>query len=62
MTESFPTFDDFSGAVFALAELQVAYKLNISQFARGEVQHGSNSVFTSAKGLNGNTFIKDYAL
>lgn len=60
LTANFPTFDDFSGAVFALADLQVAYKLNITQFAQGEVQLGSSSTFMSAKGLNGSEFVKEF--
>ena len=56
MAESagFPTQEDFSGAAFSLAQLQGAYRLNVSQLVRGEVQMTDGaSVFPGARGLNG---------
>lgn len=53
MSESFPNEDDLSGAVFSLAQLQGAYRLNVSQLARGLVQMSDQISFTSLRGLNG---------
>ena len=48
----FPTDEDFSGAAFSLAQLQAAYRLNVSQLARGNFQMSDN-VYSSARGLDG---------
>ncbi len=52
MSKSFPSEDDLSGAAFSLADLQGAYRLNVSQLARGYVQISGIS-FVSVRGMNG---------
>lgn len=53
MSESFPNEDDLSGAAFSLAQLQGAYRLNVSQLALGLVQMADGISFSSLRGLNG---------
>lgn len=54
ISSSFPTLDDLSGAAFSLAQLQAAYKLNVSQMARGYIQMpGRDLSFPSIDGLDG---------
>ena len=53
MSAMFPNEDDLSGAAFSLAQLQAAYRLNVSQLASGTVQLSNGISFASVTRLNG---------
>lgn len=53
ISKSFPNDEDLSGAAFSLAQLQGAYRLNVSQLASGNVQLSDRISFPSVRGLNG---------
>lgn len=53
ISKSFPNDQDLSGAAFSLAQLQGAYRLNVSQLASGNVQLSDRISFPSVRGLNG---------
>lgn len=53
ISKSFPNDEDLSGAAFSLAQLQGAYRLNVSQLASGNVQMSDRISFASLRGLNG---------
>ncbi|XP_032793189.2 prolyl 4-hydroxylase subunit alpha-1 [Daphnia magna] len=52
ISKSFPNDEDLSGAAFSLAQLQGAYRLNVSQLASGNVQMSDRISFASLRGLN----------
>ncbi|XP_046639382.1 prolyl 4-hydroxylase subunit alpha-1-like [Daphnia pulicaria] len=52
ISKSFPNDEDLSGAAFSLAQLQGAYRLNVSQLASGNVQLSDRISFPSVRGLN----------
>ena len=51
ISESLPTTDDLSGAAFSLAHLQEAYRLNVTQFAAGNITFEQRS-FTNTRPLD----------
>lgn len=51
ISKSFPTSDDLSGAAFSLAQLQGAYRLNVSQLASGFFTF-KHQIFSSNRPLN----------
>lgn len=53
LSEMFPNEDDLSGAAFSLAQLQGAYRLNVSQLASGSVPISNGISYRSVKRLDG---------